>query len=113
MVPTLMQRISRMPGFRKEDLASIEVLCHTGGVCSQDLKREWLQIIPPERLYEMYAMTECIGMTSIRGDEWLRHPGSVGKMHCAGWPSAARTATSCPLARSARSSCPGATTARV
>ena len=51
MVPTLMQRISRMPGFRKEDLASIEVLCHTGGVCSQDLKREWLQIIPPERLY--------------------------------------------------------------
>lgn len=82
MVPTLMQRISRMPGFRKEDLASIEVLCHTGGVCSQDLKREWLQIIPPERLYEMYAMTECIGMTSIRGDEWLRHPGSVGKMHC-------------------------------
>ena len=40
MVPTLMQRISRMPGFRKEDLASIEVLCHTGGVCSQDLKRE-------------------------------------------------------------------------
>ena len=61
MVPTLMQRISRMPGFRKEDLASLEVLCHTGGVCSQDLKREWLQIIPPE---------------------WLRHPGSVGKMHC-------------------------------
>ena len=51
MVPTLMQRISRMPGFRKEDLASLEVLCHTGGVCSQDLKREWLQIIPPERLY--------------------------------------------------------------
>lgn len=82
MVPTLMQRISRMPGFRKEDLASIEVLCHTGGVCSQDLKREWLEIIPPERLYELYAMTECIGMTSIRGDEWLRHPGSVGKMHC-------------------------------
>ncbi|MFR0796837.1 MAG: AMP-binding protein [Oscillospiraceae bacterium] len=53
MVPTLMQRISRMPGFRKEDLASLEVLCHTGGVCSQDLKREWLQIIPPERLYEI------------------------------------------------------------
>lgn len=70
------------PASGRKDLASLEVLCHTGGVCSQDLKREWLQIIPPERLYEMYAMTECIGMTSIRGDEWLRHPGSVGKMHC-------------------------------
>ena len=68
MVPTLMQRISRMPGFRKEDLASIEVLCHTGGVCSQDLKREWLQIIPPERLYEMYAMT-CLLYPSDAADE--------------------------------------------
>ena len=81
MVPTLMQRISRMPGFRKEDLASLEVLCHTGGVCSQDLKREWLQIIPPERLYEMYAMTECIGMTSIRDEDGHELPtGEIGEI---------------------------------
>ncbi|MFR6426258.1 MAG: hypothetical protein ACLUNO_12580 [Oscillospiraceae bacterium] len=73
-----------MPGFRKEDLASIEVLCHTGGVCSQDLKREWLEIIPPERLYELYAVTECIGMTSIRGDEWLRHPAASARCTAAG-----------------------------
>jgi len=26
----------------------------------------------------MYSMTEVIGMCAIRGDEWLRHPGSVG-----------------------------------
>lgn len=82
MVPTLMQRIIRMPGFDKNDLASLEVLCHTGGVCSADLKREWLEVIEPEKLYEMYSMTECIGITHIRGDEWLEHPGSVGKIFC-------------------------------
>lgn len=82
MVPTLMQRIIRMPGFNKDDLKSLKVLCHTGGVCSADLKRQWLDILGPEKLYEMYSMTECIGMTHIRGDEWLRHPGSVGRILC-------------------------------
>lgn len=82
MVPTLMQRIMKLPEFSKDDLKSLEVLCHTGGICSKDLKEAWLEILPPEKLYELYSMTECIGMTSIRGDEWLRHPGSVGKMLC-------------------------------
>ena len=27
-------------------------------------------------------MTECVGMTFIRGDEWLTHQGSVGRMPC-------------------------------
>lgn len=80
IVPTLMQRIVKLPNFNKEDLASLKALCHTGGICSKDLKEQWLKILPPEHLYEMYSMTECIGMTSIRGDEWLKHYGSVGKM---------------------------------
>ncbi len=82
MVPTLMQRIIKMPGFCAADLDSLKVLCHTGGVCSADLKREWLEVLGPERLYEIYSMTECVGMTHIRGDEWLSHPGSVGRMLC-------------------------------
>ena len=24
-------------------------------------------------------MTECIGLTCIRGDEWVKHPGSIGR----------------------------------
>ena len=80
MVPTLMQRIIKLPGFNKEDLASLRAMSHTGGICTADLKEQWLEILPPENLYEIYSMTECIGMTTIRGDEWLRHKGSVGKM---------------------------------
>lgn len=78
-VPTLMYRILKMPGLRKESFAGLEALCHTGGVCSEWLKRAWLKLISPEKLYEMYSMTEVIGMCAIRGDEWLRHPGSVGQ----------------------------------
>lgn len=82
MVPTLMQRILRLPNFNPEDLSSLEVFCHTGGVCSKDLKKKWFEIIPPKKVYEIYSMTECIGITSIRGDDWLTHEGSVGKMSC-------------------------------
>ncbi len=80
MVPTLMQRILELPDFSGEKLKSLKALCHTGGICSKDLKLRWMEFMPPERVYEIYAMTECIGVTYIRGDEWLRHPGSVGKM---------------------------------
>lgn len=80
MVPTLMQRILQLPDFKKEDLASLEVFCHTGGACSADLKRKWFDILPPEKIYEIYSMTECVGMTAIHGDEWLTHVGSVGRM---------------------------------
>ncbi len=82
MVPTLMQRILRLPDFNPDDLESLEVFCHTGGVCSRDLKKKWIDILSPEKVYEIYSMTECVGMTSLRGDEWLTHEGSVGKMSC-------------------------------
>ena len=39
LVPTLMQRIIKLPNFHPEDLSSLKVLCHTGGVCSADLKQ--------------------------------------------------------------------------
>lgn len=26
-----------------------------------------------------YGMTENLGLTALRGDEWLEHPGSVGR----------------------------------
>lgn len=80
MVPTLMDRIIKLPGFSKEKLASLKTLCHTGGICSKDLKLRWLELLPPENIYEIYSMTECVGMAHIRGDEWLKHQGSVGRM---------------------------------
>jgi len=81
LVPTMMQRIWRLPIDVREryDLSSVELVLHLGAPCSQWLKRAWLDWLGPERVYEVYAGTESQGITVIRGDEWLAHPGSVGR----------------------------------
>lgn len=78
MIPTLMNRIIKLADVDKEDFKSIKALHHTGGYCSPYLKEKWIDIIGAEKVYEMYSMTEAIGITCIRGDEWLKHYGSVG-----------------------------------
>ena len=69
MVPTLMNRLAKLEGVGKEDFASLKALCHTGGVCSPWLKQIWIDLLGPEKIYEMYSMTECIGLTCIRGED--------------------------------------------
>ena len=81
MVPTMMGRIWKLPAEVKAtvDLTSLEVLLHLGSVCPAWLKRAWIDWIGPTRVYELYAGTEGQAMTWIRGDQWLQHPGSVGR----------------------------------
>lgn len=82
MVPTTMHRIVKLPDLNPEDLKSLKAISHTGGVCSEWLKREWFKLIEPSNVYEIYSQTEVIGLCTIRGDQWLEHPGSVGLPHC-------------------------------
>lgn len=79
MVPTLMGRIAKLPACTREALSSLKAICHTGGACPAWLKEQWIELLSPERVYEIYSMTECIGLTCIRGDAWLKHKGSVGR----------------------------------
>ena len=79
IVPTLMQRMLKLDTFDPEDFKTLKALCHTGGYCSKELKRAWIDLIGAKNVYEMYSMSEMIGMTAIRGDEWLKHEGSVGR----------------------------------
>ena len=53
-----------------------------------------------------YGMTEAVGITALRGDEWMEHEGSVGG-GCAALRSGSSTtkASSSRPARSVRSSC--------
>ena len=64
--------------FNPDDFKSLKALCHTGGYCSSELKQAWINILGAKNVYEIYSMSEMIGMTVIRGDEWVEHPGSVG-----------------------------------
>lgn len=81
VVPTVMNRIWRLPGEVRNafDISSLKTVVHLGAACPVWLKEAWIDWLGPERLLEVYAGTEGIGSTSIRGDEWLRRPGSVGK----------------------------------
>lgn len=83
LAPTMMLRMSRSEGFARRDLSSLEAVYHTAMSCPAWLKREWISRVGATHVYEAYGSTENTGFTSIRGDEWLDHPGSVGKpRHC-------------------------------
>ncbi|ADI03258.1 AMP-dependent synthetase and ligase [Streptomyces bingchenggensis BCW-1] len=79
MVAAMMRMLLDVPGLRDYDLSSIETLHHGAGPCPEQVKRAWLELIDPGRVYEIYASQERVGRTVIRGDEWLKRPGSVGR----------------------------------
>lgn len=81
MVPTMMQRIWNLPDAARNryDLASLKVLWHLAAPCPAWLKEAYIDWLGPEVIWELYGGTEGQGSTTIRGDEWLLHKGSVGK----------------------------------
>lgn len=81
LVPTMMLRMLRVirehPG--AYDLSSLTSVWHMAAPCPAWLKEEWIDLIGPEKLWEMYGGTEAQALTIINGKEWLEHKGSVGK----------------------------------
>lgn len=79
MVPTQMARISRLPDLDPTALKSLKGLYHSGSGCAEWLKREWIDLIGAEAIFEVFGSSEQIGALFIRGDEWLEHPNTVGR----------------------------------
>ena len=79
-VPTMMSRMWKlMPEVRDSfDLSSLKVMLHAAAPCPEWLKRAWIGKLG-ERVVEMYASSEGAGRFIIKGNEWLDHPGSVGR----------------------------------
>jgi bile acid-coenzyme A ligase len=74
-----MRRLLDCPEIKQRDFSHVQAFFSTAAPCPPWLKRAWIDLIGPERLYEAYGATEATGACIIRGDEWLAHPGSVGK----------------------------------
>ncbi len=81
LVPTMMHRVWRLGDDVRGgyDVSSLESILHLGARCAPWLKRAWIDWLGPERVVEVYAGTESQGLAMITGDEWLEHPGSVGR----------------------------------
>jgi bile acid-coenzyme A ligase len=79
LAPTMMVRIARLPGIAERDLSSLHAVFQTAAACPAWLKRTWIGLVGPERVFEAYGSSEALGATRITGTEWLAHPGSVGR----------------------------------
>lgn len=80
VVPTMFTRLLRLPEEVKKayDLSSLQVVIHAAAPCPVETKRAMIDWLGP-KIYEYYAGTEANGFCTIDSQEWLAHPGSVGK----------------------------------
>ncbi|MCY3936323.1 MAG: AMP-binding protein [Chloroflexi bacterium] len=82
LAPTMMARIARLPDLAARDFSSFDAMYSTAAPCPPWVKRAWIELLGAEKVYEILGASEGNGLTSIRGDEWLRKPGSVGRPLC-------------------------------
>ncbi|WP_206669267.1 AMP-binding protein [Streptomyces sp. IB2014 016-6] len=82
LVPTMMRRITALPDEVRDrySLASLRSVWHCAEPCPAWLKRRWIEWLGAGRIWELYAGTEAEAGCTLRGDEWLEHVGSVGRV---------------------------------
>jgi bile acid-coenzyme A ligase len=79
LTPTHMREILQLSDLDPAGFSSLRAMLHTAARCDADTKRGWIGLLGPERVYELYGATEGVGVTLVRGDEWLARPGTVGR----------------------------------
>lgn len=79
-VPTMFVRMLKLPEAvrRKYDVSSLQCVIHAAAPCPVDVKHAMMEWFGPI-IHEYYGGTEGFAGTTIGPEEWLAHPGSVGK----------------------------------
>jgi acyl-CoA synthetase (AMP-forming)/AMP-acid ligase II len=79
-VPTMFTRLLKLPQPQRDrhDVSSLRIVMHGAAPCPVSVKQRMLEWWGPI-IHEYYAGTEDIGSTRIGPQEWLAHPGSVGR----------------------------------
>lgn len=81
MVPAMFRRLLRLPEDvrRRYDVSSLEVVVHTAAPCPAHVKRAMIDWWGPV-LNEYYGATETGPIALCTSEEWLAHPGTVGRL---------------------------------
>ncbi len=81
MVPTMFVRLLKLPESvrRRYDISSLRFVMHAAAPCPPDVKRAMIEWFGPI-VWEFYGGTEIGAITVISSEEWLRKPGSVGRL---------------------------------
>jgi long-chain acyl-CoA synthetase len=80
VVPTMFVRMLKLPKEEREkpDVSSLQVVIHAAAPCPVPVKQQMIEWWGPV-LFEYYAGTEGNGFVCCNSEEWLAHPGTVGK----------------------------------
>jgi long-chain acyl-CoA synthetase len=80
LVPTMFVQLLNLPAETRlrYDLSTLVHVVHTAAPCPPDVKRRMIQWWGPV-IYEFYGSTETGAVTFCSSEEWLAHPGTVGR----------------------------------
>jgi long-chain acyl-CoA synthetase len=80
-VPAMFTRMLKLPEQMRNsyDVSSLQRVMHAAAPCPVEIKKQMIDWWGPI-VDEYYASSEAIGATLISAEEWLAHPGSVGKL---------------------------------
>jgi long-chain acyl-CoA synthetase len=81
LVPTMFSRMLKLPAAQRlgHDLSSLEFAVHAAAPCPVQVKQQMMQWWGP-LIHEYYGATEGLGFTACDSQEWLAHPGTVGRV---------------------------------
>jgi fatty-acyl-CoA synthase len=79
-VPAMFVRMLKLPDAVRDsyDLSSLKRVVHAAAPCPVDIKKQMIDWWGPI-VDEYYSSSEGAGVTWIAAQDWLAHPGSVGK----------------------------------
>jgi long-chain acyl-CoA synthetase len=60
------------------DLSCFRLVAHAGAACPPPVKQRLIELFPQGSTWEFYGSTEG-QFTACRSEEWLEHPGTVGR----------------------------------
>ncbi len=81
LVPTMFSRMLKLPDDvrTKYDLSSLEIAVHAAAPCPVPIKHQMIDWWGPI-VREYYSATEAMGFATCDSEEWLEHPGTVGRI---------------------------------
>ncbi len=79
-VPAMFVRMLKLPPHVRDsyDVSSLQRVVHAAAPCPVEIKHQMIDWWGPI-IDEYYASSEAVGASFIRAEDWLAHPGSVGR----------------------------------
>ena len=74
-----LQRLLKVEGVEQRDFSSIEWIQQGAAPLPVWLGRKICELIGPEHFFMSFGASEGLGLVVCRGDEYLQHPGTLGR----------------------------------